>query len=68
MRLHGLASFLIGQLYLHHVPDLVHHAADGRRVLTLNRVLQATQSERTDGPALVLGVADLATHPFDSNL
>ena len=65
MRLHRLASFLIGQLYLHHVPDLVHHATDGGRVVVLDRLLEPPEPERADGLALLLCEANLASHPFN---
>ena len=44
------------------------HATDRGGIFALDRVLQALEPECTDRFSLVGWVADLATHPFDSNL
>ena len=44
---------------------LVNHAANGRRVFTLDDLLQAAQSETADSLPHVIGTADKAPGPLD---
>src|SRR5689334_13079977 len=47
------------------MPGFVNHAANGRRVLALDDLMQTPQAEATDGLAHVISATDKADHPFD---
>jgi len=53
----------LGYLHLYEVTDLIHHAADGRRVLMDHGMVQAPQPQRLDDSPLVLRAADYASGP-----
>src|SRR5215467_7488786 len=67
-RLRGRLAVFFAIPLLHHfheMPHFVNHAANGRRILTLNHLMQSSQAEAADGLAHVIGAADKADHPFD---
>ena len=49
----------------HHVAHLVHHPAYDGRVGMFNRLLQPTQTQGLNDPALVPGQPDTTSGPFD---
>jgi hypothetical protein len=51
--------------HFHEVPDFVNHAANRRRVLALDDMMQAAQAEAANGFPHVIGAADRADHPLD---
>src|SRR5215472_8069668 len=51
--------------HFHEMPHFVNHAANRRRVLAFDDLVQAPQTETADGLAHVVGAADKADHPFD---
>src|SRR5215467_2252193 len=67
-RLRGRLAVFFAIPLLHHfheMPHFVNHAANGRRVLALDHLMQSPQAQAANRLAHVIGAADKADHPFD---